>query len=126
MEYEYRRLEDSDYEMLLKWNAEYGIGTMDKDDYPANGFVVMNGFDVTMMCHLYITGTSSAFVVYHKNPFEKRQGRSFEKAIDFSSRTARAKGIKKLITNNHSFNKKTLLQLGFKELNKTGYLVKKL
>lgn len=126
MDYSYRNLEEGDYELLSEWNAEYGIGTMDNRDYPSGGFVVLNDYGETIMCHMYITGTDVAFVSFYRNPFEKRQGRSFEHAIDFSARRARGKGIKKLITSSHSFNRKTLIQLGYKELNKTGYLVKKL
>lgn len=127
MDYTYRLIDkNEDFELLSEWNDEYGIGTMELEDYPCTAFVVLTDFGETIMCHIFITGTGVGFVMFHKNPKEKAQGRSFEHAIDFATKMARRKGLKKLLTSTSSFNRKTLTRLGFRELKKTGYLMKKL
>lgn len=129
MDYGFKLIDSSDYEMVKEWNDELFIKTLDKDVLPNKGVVVFNDQGNIFAAHLFFNGSGVAHAMLYRNPnvnYRKRRGSTVLLVKCLTRMCLNAHNVKELLVTPHTIGKRSLMASGFEELLGTGFLRKKI
>jgi hypothetical protein len=126
MNYGYRQFDESDYEMVKRWNEEQGVDTIDYNCFPAKNVVVYNDVSDLYAASIYFTGASVAYVNIYKNP-DMKYNEGIYVIVKWLQRMCTSVAVRYAMTSStRAINKRTLIKAGFAAQKGTNYLIRKI